>query len=370
MKIINSIILKKHVVTACLFLISVGAYSYNEETSSDGLTKLRIMTYNVNGLPDTITKMKKHKSFEKKKTRLAKLCAFLKEKNAKTESVIDAVMLQEVWLKKDQKMLAQESGYQYSCYQDDKNFQSGLIILSNNPISACYKKSFQNKAPDSGAGSIIDKSIKRAYLKAVIVLPNGQDFVLTNTHLISNYKPEAEDNPQSKFKFKQDPSEETRLNQLNEILTDLSVLDKPSIIGGDLNTGPEYPLWSKLIEEKGVVSTNGYSIDSNYESTYSDTNINVTSGEGEGALDFFLTNEYIKVENTLVYSKEIITTTNTEVAEGGDSFNDRELEILEAANLSDNSSEETVEIADLSDHYAKIIEVSVCCDPETNIAAR
>jgi len=360
--------LQRFILIVCLFLASVSVYSYSEELSSNGLTNLRIMTYNVNGLPDIITKIKKYKSFESKKTRLAKLCAFLKEKNTTPESTIDAVMLQEVWLKKDQKMLAQESGYQYSCYQDDKSFQSGLMILSNNPISGCYKKMFQNKVPDSGPGSIIDKNIKRAYLEAVIVLPNGQDFILTNTHLISNYKPEIENDSQSKFKFKQDPSEETRLKQLNEILTDLSKLDKPSIVGGDLNTGPEYPLWSKLLEEKGTVLTNGYSIDTNYEPTFSDTNIYVTNSEG--SLDHFLTNQYIEIKNTMVLSRTTITAPNTEFVEDGDSFDDRELEIIEVANLLDNNSEGTIEIADSSDHYAKIIEISICCDPEKSIAAR
>jgi hypothetical protein len=62
------------------------------------------MTYNINGLPDAITKIKKYKDFESKKKRLANLCEFLKGSN------LDAVMLQEVWLKKDAKTLSEAWG--------------------------------------------------------------------------------------------------------------------------------------------------------------------------------------------------------------------------------------------------------------------
>jgi len=354
---------KRVILTIVLCLLSVSGYA-------NGLTKLKIMTYNVNGLPDIITKIKKYKSFESKKERLSNLCAFLKEKNANTESMIDAVMLQEVWLKKDQKILAQTSGYAYACYKDDKSFQSGLVILSNNPITNCHKNIFQDRTPDSGPGSIIDKKIKRAYLEATITLQNGQEFVLTNTHLISNYKPEPEDKPDNKFKFKPDSSESVRLSQLNEIFTDLASVDKPIIIGGDLNTGPEYPLWDKLSGDNGLAADHGYLFDNNNEATFSNTNIYVI--KSEGSLDHFLANQYVEIKNSTVLSKETMKTVNSnilEVAQNGDSFKELTSEILEVAELLDNNLPETITLVDSSDHYAKIIDVEICCDPEKSIAA-
>jgi endonuclease/exonuclease/phosphatase family metal-dependent hydrolase len=315
---------KKLIIIGLMHLLSNSAYSSctdDNDSTLNNSNNLNIMTYNLNGLPDAITKVKKYKDFESKKNRLANMCEFLQNSN------IDTVMFQEVWLKKDAEALADLCGYKYVCYQDNENFQSGLMILSNHYISSCSKTVFQDRIPNSGVGATIDKKISRGFLTADIMLPNGQEFVLINTHTISNYKPQLEDEPNNALRFKQDPNEEVRRSQLAEIFESVSSIDKPIVIGGDLNTGPEYPLWDTV---KNMASNRGYADDGNYESTFSNTNKYVI--ENEGSLDHFF------VKNVII-NRSIVLAEDSKIAES-------------------------------SDHYAKIIDVSICCDPNTKTASK
>lgn len=315
--------IKKLMISTVLFLSSINAYPYctdDKDSASSDSAKISIMTYNINGLPDAITKIKKYKDFESKKKRLANLCEFLKS------SDLDAVMLQEVWLKKDAKTLSEACGFKYVCYQDDESFQSGLMILSNNYITNCSKKVFLDEASNTGMGSFIEKNVHKAFLMAHVTVSNGQDVTLITTHTISNYQPEVEENTNT-LKFKQDPDEGVRLSQLKEIFDYVHDLDEPVVIGGDLNTGPGYPIWDAL---EITALGEGYSDDGNYEVTFSSSNKYVI--DDEGSLDHFFVKD-IDINKTVVLSEKSV-------------------------------------IADSSDHYAKMIDVSICCAPNATIASK
>ena len=149
------------------------------------------------------------------------------------------------------------------------NVKSGLLILSKYEILDQYRMVYSNRGLLENVLSDFERSVTKSLLMAKVHIPNKGSFWLGNTHLIANH----EVSKKSDGTYELDTYNDTRRQQITEAMVWINKIAGASavIFGGDLNTGPGYPLWKSIkayMEENGIdgdmVSTSTYSVQNPY----------------------------------------------------------------------------------------------------------
>ena len=137
---------------------------------------------------------------------------------------------------------------------------------------------------------------------------HGQKVVIFNTHLTANMEVSLrnEHNIFGKVMFESDHEEHTRWAQLQTLTHHINKdvrFDKQVILGGDLNTGPRYPLWYQwqdLLKHRYTEMHDSMSYIKKVESTYN----NDFCSRDQGQLDHIIGFGGPKIENSTVVFKE------------------------------------------------------------------
>lgn len=201
----------------------------------------------------------------------------------------DVVLCQEVWRREEAGILKSAPGYPHHCqsddYASDLRLGAGLLVLSRWPLGPATERTYSVDAPG--------KRTRRSALFSSVRLPGGESLFLVNTHLIDN--PTATlgstRNPLGEPMFLggpgHDPLEANRGTQLRELFGWIHEHTQgPVVLGGDLNTGPQYPLFHAFLGEVAVTwpdLASGLSLPWGLPPTYVYTES--PGGESEGQLD-------------------------------------------------------------------------------------
>jgi endonuclease/exonuclease/phosphatase family metal-dependent hydrolase len=239
---------------------------------------INLATINMWGLPLNTTKHARFKA----------LAAALLTLNP------DMVLVQEVWDRADYETLVTDSGYQhYTPYGKFKYVGAcaGLVtlsrypILSINKIGYCWRYGLPNL-------------VKAALHTRVWV--HGEVVDVFNTHLSANLEVSLgeESNIFGKIMFTSDAEEQTRWKQLQILTPHLRGL-VPTVLGGDLNTGPRYPLWYKWHHWCQEHYPDWWSTASYVEGLPS-TYCNNLAGQDQGQLDHIMGFSGAKIVNTKI----------------------------------------------------------------------
>ena len=248
---------------------------------------LKILTINAWGVPFNTTRSKR--------------ISLLINQILKVDA--DVVLIQECWIKYDYNKIIEGCSYPFATPYGDFPFIglfTGLIILSKYPITKATKIGYNWK-------TIIPNLVKGA-LKAEIIFC-GQKINIFNTHLTANLEVSLgnETNIWGKIMFARDKEEITRKNQLETLsfhLNESLSLGIPTILGGDLNTGPNYPLWYEWLNYlktnyKDLYDSMSYT--KNIESTYK----NNFCARDQGQLDHIIAFSKTKIQDTrIVFTKK------------------------------------------------------------------
>jgi endonuclease/exonuclease/phosphatase family metal-dependent hydrolase len=180
---------------------------------------LRVLTYNIFGLPPTIGKA------GKERWRYPAIAEKVAE--------FDIVVIQEAW-DKGTRALIEDSNFPYHAHGPKPHKlmgANGLITLSKFPIKEVKFLEFEDCVG-------FDCFAKKGALLTRVELPSGQEIVVINTHL----------NAWSKD-LSGDPGQRTRLKQIQQLLFwiwDRAPFD-PVLLMGDLNAGQDTPEYNWLV---------------------------------------------------------------------------------------------------------------------------
>jgi endonuclease/exonuclease/phosphatase family metal-dependent hydrolase len=204
----------------------------------------------------------------------------------------DVLFCQEVWRGVEANLLqaARHLPHQVQSddYASDHRLGAGLLILCRFPLDPATERTYSVDAPG--------RVTRRSALFTSARLPDGARLALVNTHLIDN--PSArlgpERSPRGEPLFlggpENDPLEAIRASQLRELFGWIEAhTEGPLVLGGDLNTGPQYPLWSAflgtLAQEQpalGRTLSLPWGLPHTYDNPYS------AHGRSEGQLDHLM----------------------------------------------------------------------------------
>lgn len=155
----------------------------------------------------------------------------------------DIVLMQEVWEQTDYKQIIKLCDYpyytEYGWYPWVGKY-CGMVILSKHRIGKIEKIEYP--------WQLTFPNPLKAAMKAEIFISGRQKIYVFNTHLTANLVTSLGSayNRFGKLMFESDYEEGTRLEQLMVLTRSIGEAVKenvPVISGGDLNTGPRYPLW-------------------------------------------------------------------------------------------------------------------------------
>ncbi|NDC24916.1 MAG: hypothetical protein EBZ49_12440 [Proteobacteria bacterium] len=201
--------------------------------SQAGMVLISVLTLNIWGLPGAgslgLAPFREQ--------RIQGICQELKKAATRPEGW-DAVMLQEVWLKRDRRKLSR-CGYRYvvDLNLSGKLIDSGLLILSKHPLKEAHRLTY----PALPVGSEVFEDGEALAAKSAnlvtMVHPGAGEVVIANTHLVSYYAEGIADKYQR-----------IRLEQFIAFVdwTKKRAGNLPLILGGDFNFGPENrELWDE-----------------------------------------------------------------------------------------------------------------------------
>lgn len=197
--------------------------------------EIKVLTYNIYRKPEPFGLSGTHA-----KKRVKHLCHELMATD------YDVIMLQEVWLAKDRKRLA-NCGYPYvmdvssvdyyrpgraAVHAREQNLESGLLILSKHPIVQKIKVDYANRGDWWNVFSDGETLASKSIYLAKISLPNALNIWFINTHLAANYC--------NFYPWRDCKSyEDIRFEQIKVLSQLISEKSGPIIFGGDLNMGPK-----------------------------------------------------------------------------------------------------------------------------------
>lgn len=218
--------------------------------------------------------------------RLTQLARRIRELDA------DLVCLQEVWRRSNYALLRRESGLPFAAISDrygsDEQLETGLVILSRHPLRRQALLRFARNAPY--------RKTRKGALLVRVERPQAAPLWLVTTHLTANngarigHDPNPWGEPMFRGGPRWDPNEDIRREQLHELSDRLAALAAgPILLGGDLNTGPQYPLWWRYLAELPSLHPDlagSLSFTERLPCTY--CNMYAPLGEGEGQLDHLL----------------------------------------------------------------------------------
>ena len=180
--------------------------------------------------------------------------------------------------------------------------KSGLLILSKHKITDSFRMVYTERGYLETVLSDFERSVTKSILLAKIHHESGIDFWVANTHLISNNESKETHNGT----FGSDYYQNIRLYQFHEALNWVKskANGAPFIIGGDLNTGPGYPIWPSIQLSSTDNACDLRDLDN--KSTYSPRNKYVKADEGK--LDhLFSCNGAVPTEEYVVLDKEPVS---------------------------------------------------------------
>jgi endonuclease/exonuclease/phosphatase family metal-dependent hydrolase len=187
-----------------------------------------VLTLNIWGLPDLGFKV----LAPLREERVQGICEALKKATA------EVVLLQEAWLESDRKML-RTCGYSY--YADLNNptqpLDSGLMILSKWPLEKTTALTYAALPAQFSEGGDGEFLARKGALLTRVLPANRPAYWVGNTHVVSQYKADAQDD----YRL-------IRKAQLKRFASWVAenVGQEPVIIGGDWNTGPQSTLWVEV----------------------------------------------------------------------------------------------------------------------------
>lgn len=199
-------------------------------TASAGGPSVKVLTYNIWGLPLGISK--------DLPARVKMICEVLKEKS-KAPDGWDVIVFQEAWQVLDQKHL-KKCGYPYSATFDKTALSSGLMMLSKYPFSEKKRVKYPGYGFDPEAFFDGEGIARKSGVMAKIQHPDIGPIWIANTHLAANYfKPRHYYTGHRRAQF------EMFSSFIMKYADNL-----PVIMGGDLNfasTGKSYePIWDEI----------------------------------------------------------------------------------------------------------------------------
>jgi endonuclease/exonuclease/phosphatase family metal-dependent hydrolase len=205
-----------------LFVLVAALVSFSGDVRAESL---RVLTYNIFGLPPAISKA------GKERWRYPVI--------AQQISAYDIVVIQEAW-DRDTRALVDESGFPYHAH-GPKPHQlmgaNGLVTLSKFPIKQVRFLEFEDCVG-------FDCFAKKGALMIRVELPSGREIVVVNTHL----------NAWSKD-LSGDPGQRTRLKQIQQLLFwiwEQSPFD-PVLLMGDFNADQDTQEYRR-VQELGAFS--------------------------------------------------------------------------------------------------------------------
>lgn len=199
--------------------------------------KLKVLTLNIWGkLSYSLLGKKIVHGSKLKETRIKKICEVFSSDNHPHSGNWDIIFLQEAWGKADRKRLQECSKklYPYQMNQrsssdlkEERNWQSGLLILSRYPIVAKEVFPFNNlfTIQERLSGMNINELVTSKAIYMAKVKVEDQFVWLFNTHLSANFSPDGKTHRYFREK------------QLKKLLerAQLKSQKNPVIFGGDLN---------------------------------------------------------------------------------------------------------------------------------------
>ncbi|MDY0004169.1 MAG: endonuclease/exonuclease/phosphatase family protein, partial [Polyangia bacterium] len=220
---------------------------------------------------------------------MARLCELVRRFD---ELRPDLVLCQEVWRGREAAVLKAAPSLphyvQSDDYSSDRRLGAGLLVLSRHPLEPARERTYSVDAPG--------RVTRRSALFTRTTLGDGSRLSIVNTHLIDN--PSATLGPhlgsRGEAMFlggpRHDPLEANRATQLRELFGWIDAhTEGPLLLGGDLNTGPQYPLWFSFLSElaqsrpelwQTISLSSG--VGHTYDNQYSPT------GRSEGQLDHLI----------------------------------------------------------------------------------
>ncbi|MFN7685900.1 MAG: endonuclease/exonuclease/phosphatase family protein [Oligoflexia bacterium] len=211
------------------FLLCAFSLAFAWHPSSHAASTLKVLTYNVWGLPRPLSK--------DPVGRLEAFCAFLKKQSLQSAHPWDVVLLQEVWKPWMARGL-RYCGYPFSARLDKKSFGTGLMILSLHPVTSANQFNFENEPSWWDSLTTGEAFSDKGVLSATIEHPDFGPIFFANTHLVANY---------GLYKT----FEDERRGQFRELAAHLYDRARgiPQILGGDLNVAPYGLKYTLLWEE-------------------------------------------------------------------------------------------------------------------------
>ena len=219
------------VFASLLFSILVASHPVRAEEPPPSI---RVLTQNLWGLPAPFS--------SEPERRLNRFCMALRNQHAGHR--YDVVLLQEVWKDWMAEIIVHKCGYPHVVRLDEGSYETGLMILSDHPVTEARRKIFENR-PSGFSAFFKGESIStKGVLTAIIGHPELGPVQVANIHVVANYG--------GSLAF-----EEIRRRQLQEasdVLREQAsghLTTLPVIMGGDLNVAPEgssyTPLWDELV---------------------------------------------------------------------------------------------------------------------------
>jgi len=152
----------------------------------------------------------------------------------------DVILLQEVW-KSWMADILKNCGYRNILRLEEANYETGLMILSDHPVSEGYRKMFDQKPAGWDAFKTGESISSKGILTGVIHHPHFGDIQVADIHVVANYGGD--------MKF--EDFRRLQLQEASQILRDRAS-GLPVIIGGDFNVAPDgnshTPLWEEIAE--------------------------------------------------------------------------------------------------------------------------
>lgn len=200
--------------------------------ASTGLILISILTLNIWGLPGGVFGLAPYRE-----ARVKGICQELKRAASQADGW-DAVMLQEVWLRKDRRALS-KCGYPYvvDLNNSPKVMDSGLLFLSRHPLKSPSRLTFPRLPVGPDIVEDGEALVRKSGNLVKMIHPQAGEVWLANTHLVSYYA----EGPEDKYY-------ETRRKQFISFAewATKKAGNKPLILGGDWNFGAHNPdLWKE-----------------------------------------------------------------------------------------------------------------------------
>jgi len=247
--------------------------------------QIKVLTINTWGLPFNTSKA----------ARLKAMCPQIIKLDA------DIVLLQELWEKSDYETIVKKCKYPYVTAYGPFPYigkYSGMAILSKYPIVSTTRIDYRWRTLPN---------LVKAAMRAEILIA-GRKISVFNTHLTANLEVSlgSESNLFGKIMFTSDHEERTRWDQLKTLthyLNKARLRGHPVIVGGDLNTGPRYPLWyrwQKWLRKNYRDLHDSMSYTIGLPSTYN----NDFCGQNQGQLDHIIAFGTAKVLESKVVLKK------------------------------------------------------------------